>query len=82
MITQQRDNPRHVYTDYRADLKEKEIIDKDVEADNMGEQIDNYIKYSDVCIKVPSEITHIVQELHLPVYHALAMELEFYFYEK
>jgi hypothetical protein len=34
-----------------SSFETKEIIDKDVETDNMGEQIDNYIKYSDVCIK-------------------------------
>lgn len=34
----------------------------------------------DVTIKVPSLITHEAQELHLPVYHALAIELEKHFY--
>ena len=39
-------------------------------------------EYSDITIRVPSLKTHEVQELHLPVYHALAMELESHFYGK
>ena len=35
---------------------------------------------SDVTIKAPRVLTHEVQELHLPIYHALALELEDYFY--
>lgn len=34
----------------------------------------------DVCIKVPEKDTFKVQELHLPVYHALCLELEKGFY--
>lgn len=35
------------------------------------------LKYAaDVCIKVPETETYKVQELHLPVYHALCLELE------
>lgn len=34
----------------------------------------------DVCIKVPEVETYKVQELHLPIYHALCMELEKYFF--
>jgi D-sedoheptulose 7-phosphate isomerase len=30
----------------------------------------------DVCITVPAEETYMVQELHLPVYHALCLYLE------
>lgn len=30
----------------------------------------------DVCIKVPSEETYMIQELHLPVYHCLCLMLE------
>jgi D-sedoheptulose 7-phosphate isomerase len=37
---------------------------------------------SDITIRVPKNMTHEVQELHLPVYHALALELEYYFYAK
>lgn len=37
---------------------------------------------SDITIRVPRLHTHEIQELHLPVYHALAMELENYFYAK
>ena len=31
---------------------------------------------SDVCIKVPEKETFKVQELHLPVYHAICLEVE------
>ncbi len=31
---------------------------------------------SDVCIKVPSSETYMIQELHLPVYHCLCLMLE------
>ncbi|HYH02123.1 MAG TPA: phosphoheptose isomerase, partial [Bacillota bacterium] len=30
----------------------------------------------DICIRVPAKLTYQVQELHLPVYHALALMLE------
>ena len=33
-------------------------------------------KFSDVCIKVPETETYKVQELHLPVYHALCAAIE------
>jgi D-sedoheptulose 7-phosphate isomerase len=39
-------------------------------------------KLSDVCIKVPSTRTYQIQEYHLPVYHALCLEVEDYFFEK
>ena len=35
---------------------------------------------SDVCISVPEDETYKVQELHLPVYHALCAELEKHFF--
>lgn len=35
---------------------------------------------SDVCISVPERETYKVQELHLPVYHALCAELEKHFF--
>ena len=35
---------------------------------------------SDVCISVPEDETYKVQELHLPVYHALCAELEQHFF--
>lgn len=37
---------------------------------------------SDVCIRVPSDVTFRIQEYHLPVYHALCAELENRFFEK
>lgn len=33
-------------------------------------------KYSDILLNVPAEVTHQVQELHLPVYHLLCCGLE------
>ncbi|MHC1724263.1 MAG: SIS domain-containing protein [Aminipila sp.] len=35
---------------------------------------------SDVCINVPSNITYEIQELHLPIYHALCLALEHEFF--
>ena len=35
---------------------------------------------ADVCIKVPEKETYKVQELHLPVYHALCMMVEATFF--
>lgn len=37
---------------------------------------------SDVAIKVPADKTHIIQELHLPVYHCLCLMLEERFFGK
>ena len=34
----------------------------------------------DISINVPSDITHEIQEYHLPIYHTLCMMLEDYFY--
>jgi len=31
---------------------------------------------ADVCIRVPARQTHLVQELHLPIYHCLSLMLE------
>jgi D-sedoheptulose 7-phosphate isomerase len=36
----------------------------------------------DVCICVPAAVTYKVQELHLPVYHALCAMLELEFFNK
>ena len=38
-------------------------------------------KACDICIVVPEQETFKIQELHLPVYHALCLMLEEYFYE-
>lgn len=35
---------------------------------------------SDVCIKVPSTETYVIQEYHLPIYHALCLTLEEQFF--
>lgn len=37
-------------------------------------------EWADVVIQVPEEETFKAQELHLPVYHALCIELEFHFF--
>lgn len=37
-------------------------------------------QWCDVVIQVPEEETYKAQELHLPVYHALCIELEFHFF--
>ena len=36
---------------------------------------------ADACIVVPEQETFKIQEFHLPVYHALCLMLEEYFYE-
>ncbi|MGI5923057.1 MAG: D-sedoheptulose-7-phosphate isomerase [Lentisphaeria bacterium] len=37
---------------------------------------------ADLCIKVPEKETYRVQELHLPVYHALCQAVETFFYDE
>jgi D-sedoheptulose 7-phosphate isomerase len=41
-----------------------------------GESKSKSSELADVTIKAPASITHIVQELHLPIYHAICLELE------
>ena len=41
-----------------------------------GENASALTQYSDVCIRVPETETFKVQELHLPIYHALCAALE------
>lgn len=41
-----------------------------------GENNSNLSTIADVCIQVPAIDTYMVQELHLPVYHTLCLELE------
>lgn len=36
---------------------------------------------ADVAIKAPAEAVHEIQELHLPIYHALCIELEHHFFK-
>ena len=45
-----------------------------------GERSSALEENSDICIKVPSSVTYQIQELHLPVYHAIcdAVEAEFF----
>jgi D-sedoheptulose 7-phosphate isomerase len=37
---------------------------------------------TDICIRVPEQETFMIQELHLPVYHALCSMLEEHFFEE
>ena len=45
-----------------------------------GENGGKLADLADVAIKVPVTVTHKIQELHLPVYHALCAMLEVYFF--
>ena len=45
-----------------------------------GSRGDRLAEKCDVCIKVPEVDTFKIQELHLPIYHALCMELEHCFF--
>lgn len=45
-----------------------------------GENESSLSELANVTIKAPGRITHEVQELHLPIYHALCIELEKYFF--
>ena len=47
-----------------------------------GEKESKLSKYSDICIKVPETETYKIQELHLPVYHALCLMLESNYFGK
>lgn len=47
-----------------------------------GEKESRLSALADVCIRVPGQETYQVQELHLPVYHALCLMLEAHFFEK
>jgi D-sedoheptulose 7-phosphate isomerase len=38
-------------------------------------------EYADVCIIVPESETYKIQELHLPIYHALCLQLEEHFFK-
>ena len=45
-----------------------------------GEKESDCSRLSDITIKAPAAETHIVQELHLPIYHAICIDIEDYFY--
>lgn len=45
-----------------------------------GENGGELAKIADVAIKVPSQETYMIQELHLPVYHCLCLMLEDHFF--
>lgn len=47
-----------------------------------GEKESKLSKYADVCIRVPETETYKIQELHLPVYHALCLMLESNYFGK
>lgn len=45
-----------------------------------GEKPSKLSEIVDVCIQAPSSITHHIQELHLPIYHSICLELENLFF--
>lgn len=45
-----------------------------------GEKDSSISAAADICIRAPSSVTHFVQELHLPIYHCLCLELENLFF--
>ncbi len=45
-----------------------------------GEKRGRCADYSDSSIPVPSQVTHEIQEYHLPIYHSICIELEHYFF--
>lgn len=47
-----------------------------------GEKDSLISSLADVCIKAPSQRTYQIQELHLPIYHAICLEIEDYFFKK
>lgn len=47
-----------------------------------GQKENKLQHYADVCIHVPQTETYKIQELHLPVYHALCLMLESHFFCK
>ena len=47
-----------------------------------GERESKLSKYADICIRVPETETYKIQELHLPVYHALCLMLESNYFGK
>lgn len=46
-----------------------------------GERNSKLSEIADICIKVPETETYKIQELHLPVYHALCLMLESHFFD-
>lgn len=45
-----------------------------------GEKESKLSSYADLCIKVPSTVTYMIQELHLPIYHCWCLMLEEHFF--
>lgn len=45
-----------------------------------GEKNSKLSEIVDVCIQAPASVTHHIQELHLPIYHAICLELENLFF--
>ena len=55
-------------------------LKKIVTAGLTGETGGQMKRLCDVMVKVPSQTTHVVQEMHLPVYHTLCLIVEDHFY--
>lgn len=47
-----------------------------------GEKVSLCEEFADITLKAPSSVTHEIQELHLPIYHAICIELEEHFFGK
>jgi D-sedoheptulose 7-phosphate isomerase len=47
-----------------------------------GEGGGRLAELADICIKVPEKETYRIQELHLPVYHALCQAVEIFFFDE
>ena len=45
-----------------------------------GEKVSLCEEFADIILKAPASITHEIQELHLPIYHAICIELEEHFF--
>lgn len=59
-----------LYAALTAKAKEMKVIGL------TGQKESNLSEMADVCIRVPETETYMVQELHLPVYHALCLMIE------
>lgn len=47
-----------------------------------GAKKSKLLEIADVCVMAPSSETYMIQEFHLPIYHALCLMVEGYFFEE
>lgn len=45
-----------------------------------GQNVGECVKYSDIAVHAPEKHVHYIQELHLPIYHSICLELENLFF--